>query len=317
MTYAATASEWGQPVENGVILVTVLWVLVLLSLIATNLSFGGRSFARQTLNTEQAAKAHLAAKAGTTWALWSLTQPSPTAEGQGYWLADGSGHDMQLGDAQVRVELYDESGKLDINTVPTELLDALLEPVVAESSARAELVAAIEDWRDPDDLVRLNGAEEDEYLAAGRSEGPANRPFQELYELSRVLGMTESIYRHILPHLTVSTRARTINPQVASFEVLMTLPNASEGVVQRYIDERRSAWESGLPLPELPFDAAPYVDTRRAGLFYLVVTEASIAPYTQIRQGARVLRRGGSTRLLREQIDLPARQETDKPEGDS
>lgn len=300
--------------HQGVVLVTVLWVLVLLSLIATNLSFGGRSFARQTLNTEQAARASLAAEAGLNWALWSLRQPSPMGEGEGYWLADGSPHEMQLGSAQVRVELYDESGKLDINAVPTELLDALLEPVVEESSARAELVAAIEDWRDGDDLIRLNGAEEDEYLKAGRSEGPGNRPFRELTELAEVLGMTEAVYRYILPHLTIATRARTLNPQAASFEVLMTLPNAGEDVVARFIEERRSAWDSGLPLPELPFDAAPYVDSRRAGLFYLVVTEAEIAPYTRVRQGARILRRGNMTRLLREKIRLPERT---SDEGDS
>lgn len=317
MTYAATVSESGRFAHRGVVLVTVLWVLVLLSLIATNLSFGGRSFARQTLNMEQGAKAVSAAEAGAVWALWSLMQPSPTGEGQGYWLADGSGHEMQVGDARVRVELYDESGKLDINTVPTELLDALLEPVLEETSARAGLVAAIEDWRDPDDLVRLNGAETDEYLAAGRLAGPGNRPFSDLRELAQVLGMTEQVYRYIQPHLTVATHTRTLNPQVASFEVLMTLPNASEGVVRRYIEERRSAWEDGLPLPALPFDAAPYIDSRRTGLHYLVVTEASILPHTRVRQGARILRRGGSTQLLREPMLVPDRQENSETEEDS
>lgn len=317
MTSAVMASESGRSLETGVVLVTVLWVLVLLSLIATNLSFGGRSFARQTMNTEQGVKGALAAQAGITWAQWSLLQPSPTGKGQGYWLADGSMHRMQVGEAEVSVALYDESGKLDINAIPTELLDALLEPVVEDSSARAELVAAIEDWRDTDDLVRLNGAEENEYLKAGRTEGPANRPFSELSELAEVLGMTERVYRHIQPHLTVMTRARTLNPQVASFEVLMTLPNASEGVVQSYIEERRSAWDNALPLPELPFDAAPYVDSRRAGQFFLVVTEASIGPYTQIRQGARIQRRGNTTRLLREQVLQPEKQASDETEGES
>ena len=33
------------------------------------------------------------------------------------------------------------------------------------------------DWRDKDELERVNGAEEDAYLAAGLQIGPANRPF--------------------------------------------------------------------------------------------------------------------------------------------
>ncbi|TCK08766.1 general secretion pathway protein GspK [Marinobacterium mangrovicola] len=285
--------------QQGVVLVTVLWVLVLLSLIATNLSLGGRGFARQTLNTEQAYKASQAADAGLVWALWSLQQQDPYG-----WLADGSEHNMEIGGTEVRVSLQDESGKLDLNVLPTELLDALIEPAMEDDSQRAALVAAIEDWRDEDDLIRLNGAEEDEYLAAGRSEGPANQPFKEVAELANVLGMTVEVYRQIQPSLTVRTQARTINPTVAPFEVLMTLPNASEGIVRSYIDQRRTAWESQLPLPELPFDGEPYVADGRSGREFSATIEAVIEPYTRVRQIVNIARGGQVPRVERERVLL-------------
>jgi len=283
--------------QRGVVLVVVLWVLILLSLIAGNLSLDGRGFARQTLNTVQGYKAMQAADGGLIWALWSLQQ-----SGQQGWLADGSGRDMGLGEAHIRVEIYDESGKLDLNAAPTELLDALLEPVVDDDRSRSALVAAIEDWRDEDDLVRLNGAEEEEYLAAGRESGPANRRFREVDEVMSVLGMTADIYRHIRPNLTVLTGGRTINPQVAPFDVLMVLPNASETVVRDYIQARRDAWENGLQVPELPFDATPYVAEARQGRYFTVITEAVIDPYIHIRQAVQVTRGGQTLKVERRRL---------------
>lgn len=276
--------------QSGVVLITTLWVLLLLSLIAGNMSQAGRGFARQTLNMVQAVKAGQAADGALVWALWSLQQPHG-------WLADGSEHNMTLGDVDLTIALVDESGKLDLNAAPTELLDALLEPAVPESGRRAALVAAIEDWRDEDDLVRLNGAEEKEYLAAGREKGPANAPFSEVIEVLNVLGMDLSIYRQISGSLTIMTGSSTINPQVASFNVLMTLPNASEGVVQSYIDARRVAWDNELELPPLPFDAEPYVNDSRSGRFYTSVTRAVIEPVTDMKQVVRITRGGNASRV--------------------
>lgn len=272
---------------RGVILITVLWVLILLSLVAGNLSLAGRDFATQTLNTVQGVKGAHAADAGLVWALSKIQRKD-----QKGWLADGSEHRMDFAEASLRVELYDESGKLDLNAAPTELLDALFVPVVEDDLRRAQLVAAIEDWRDEDDLVRLNGAEIDQYLAAGRESGPANRSFEEVGELLKVLGMDLDIFRQVRHSLTVLTGASTINPTVAPFEVLMTLPDASEQVVLTYIDDRRNAWESDLPLPEPPFGTSVYVDSTDGGRYFTLITEASIEPYTRVRKMVQITRRG-------------------------
>ncbi|SEG04885.1 type II secretion system minor pseudopilin [Marinobacterium lutimaris] len=292
MAYVQTSQLSPQQLvaDQGVVLVTVLWVLLLLSLIATNLSLSGRGFARQTQNTEQGVQAAQAADGGLNWVVWNLQQ------GRG-WLADGSEHQLLLGKAALSVALYDESGKLDLNAAPSELLDALLEPAIVDNGQRAALVAAIEDWRDADDLVRLNGAEEADYLAAGRERGPANAPFNRVVELLQVLGMDLSIYQQVSPNLTVMTRSQTINPQVASFEVLMTLPNASESVVRAYIDNRRLAWDNELDLPELPFNADPYVSVAQTGRFYTSITRAVISPTTDLKRVVLITRGGQSPKM--------------------
>ncbi|MBV0934275.1 type II secretion system minor pseudopilin [Marinobacterium weihaiense] len=278
--------------SRGIVLVTVLWVLVLLGLMATNLSLGSRSFSRQVFNAEQGTQARLAADAGISWALWSLQQP-----GQAGWLADGGARQMQLDDTDVTVRLQDESGKLDLNAAPSELLDALLQPWLADSRQRAALVAAIEDWRDSDDLVRLNGAEAEAYEQAGRITGPGNRPFERLSELQGVLGMTPALYQALLPSLTLATRSRTVNPQVAPHAVLMALPGASDGVVRGYIRQRREAWQEGLPQPELPFDASPYVSDRRGGVHYRVDIQARRAGRITSYRAVALTRRGAQLQL--------------------
>ncbi|KEA62107.1 General secretion pathway protein K [Marinobacterium lacunae] len=283
--------------QRALVLVSVLWVLLLLSLLVTNLSLSARSFARQAQNAEQAVRASEAADSGIVWALWNLQQ-----SGVRQWLADGSGHRLALADTHVWVALQDESGKVDLNYAPTELLDGLLALVIEDDTRREALVAAIEDWRDADDLVRLNGAEESEYLAAGRSTGPANREFYDVEELSQVLGMTPDIYDRVRWSLTVNNGTRGINPQFAPADVLMALPGASLVTVEQFIEDRRQAWEDEQPMPAMPFDASLYIETGRAGIEYSVQSWASIKPWTEVRQQALITVRGGFPAVRQQRV---------------
>lgn len=274
--------------QRALVLVSVLWVLLLLSLVVTNLSMSGRSFARQTQNIEQAVRASQAADGGIVWALWSVQQV-----GAPRWLADGGVHQMQLAESMLWVVLQDESGKIDLNYAPTELLDGLLAIYINEDARREALVAAIEDWRDSDDLTRLNGAEESEYLAAGRARGPGNREFYEIEELAYVLGMTPEIFDRVRWSLTVNNGTRGINPQFAPFDVLLALPGADEIAVEQYIEDRRQAWTDKQTLPSLPFDASLYIETGHSGVEFSVQSWARIEPWTEVRQQALISVRGG------------------------
>lgn len=83
------------------------------------------------------------------------------------------------------------------------MLTELFIGVGVEDDAAIALAAAIQDWRDPDDLVSPEGAEDDEYIAAGLDWGPKNAPFDMVSELLQVLGMTPELYRLIERSVTV------------------------------------------------------------------------------------------------------------------
>ncbi len=275
--------------QAGVALVSVLWLLILLSIIALNVSVGSRIDTKLAGNLVQAAKARHLADAGINWALWSLTVPDEER-----WLADGSVQEMELEDALVRVALFDESGKIDINAVTPELLSGLFRAAEIEEDLAAPLVDAILDWRDEDDLRRLNGAEDEDYFAAGREAGAKDALFESLEELKQVLGMTDAVYAAIAPALTIHSRRIAINPLFAPRLVLLALPGATPAMVDRYIEERRRNHADGLPPPENPEIQFQFLPPTTRGVNYTIHTEATVVPLAISRVKAEIRHRGRS-----------------------
>jgi general secretion pathway protein K len=168
------------------------------------------------------------------------------------WRRDGTPYEWRFDGVPVRVEMRDESAKIDINTANDLLLRGLFLSVGLPDDEAASLVDAVLDWRDADSLKRPNGAEEADYRAAGLAYKPANAPFQAIEEIQLVLGMRPEIYRRIAPLITVFSRQTGVNPQLATREVLMAIPGLTSDVVDDYITRREAARDQNLPLPILP-----------------------------------------------------------------
>jgi general secretion pathway protein K len=114
------------------------------------------------------------------------------------------------------------------------------------------LAAAILDWRDEDDLERVNGAEEDAYLAAGMGIGPANRPFMMAEELLQVIGMQYEFFRKLEPGITVYSRAAEPDPAFAPVEALMALPDITYDEATDFVEQRQARQpgdDLGVELP--------------------------------------------------------------------
>lgn len=271
---------------TGVALVGVLWLLVLLSLIALNLSAGSRTELRLASNARQAASARHVAEAGVNWGVWSLLQANTSG-----WLADGGTRSMELDGISVDVALFDEQGKIDLNEADPQLLVGLFESVGLDEKAALAQVDAILDWRDEDDLLHPDGAEEEQYLAAGLR-APANRPFERLEELRRVLGIDEALYQQVLPALTLYSNKAEVNPLVAPREVLLALPGISADSIDRFIEERRRNYESGQRPPLLVGVDPSLLAPNAPGVNYSIVTDTSLETGVKVRQQVLVHLRG-------------------------
>jgi len=272
--------------ESGVALVSVLWLLVLLSLIALSLSAGSRTELQLASNLRLAASARHVAEAGVNWGLWSLLQANTAG-----WLADGSTRTLELDGFSVEVALFDEQGKIDLNEADPQLLQGLFESVGLTEKAALAQTDAILDWRDEDDLLHPEGAEEEQYQAAGL-QGPANTDFESLEELRKVLGMTAELYQQVLPALTLYSNKAEINPLVAPREVLLALPGISTDGIERFIEERRRNYQSGQRPPLLSGVDPLLLAPNAPGVNYSIVTDTTLGTGVKVREQVLVHLRG-------------------------
>ena len=140
--------------ESGFALILVLWALVLLTTIGVSFGFAVRvETGSGTVLTDQV-KAEAIATAGVRRAILGLIAEDPTER----WVTDGRWYDIGWQDADLRVTLRAESGKIDLNAASPQLLAGLFENLFPESDRNA-LTDAVVDWRDRDDRVSENGAE--------------------------------------------------------------------------------------------------------------------------------------------------------------
>jgi general secretion pathway protein K len=256
--------------ERGVALVVVMWVAILLTVIASSFIYEARTDMLVVHNTVSIARAEAAADAAVQRAVFELYRADNAPDA---WRRDGAVRDWSFAGVPIKVEIRDESGKIDINTAADPLLRGLFSSMGSSAEEVTKLIDAMLDWRDPDNLKRVDGAEEPEYRAAGLTYRPANAPFQAIEELQLVLGMRPDIYRKIAPYITVYSRQPGINPTLASREVLMAIPGVTAQIVDAYIARREQARAAGEPLPAFP-EAAGYT--------------ANITPTASIRAEARL-----------------------------
>ncbi len=233
---------WRQAVsEHGVALVAVLWVVALLTIIATSFAINMRTESKLSRNQIDAVRAHYLAEAGVQRALVGLMHSVPAQR----WPADGSVQELAIGAASIRVAVFDESGKIDLNAAPANLLDGLLKTAGVGDDQRLALVAAILDWRDTDELRRMNGAEDNDYRATGLVIGAKDAPFESIEELHLVFGMQPQLARILEPAVTVHSRSARVNTRFASRQVLQALLGSDSKQVDAILAARTRNKQSG------------------------------------------------------------------------
>lgn len=236
--------------EAGVALLVVLWVVALLSLMATSFGLGVRREAQLATNLAEAGQLRAAAEAAIHYAAFMVTHPDPKLR----WRSDGSLYALTLDDLEIRIQVVDEGGKVDLNRADEPLLQAVLIHIGADPGQAAAITSAILDWRDGDRDRRVNGAEADDYHAAGLAYEPADTAFGSVVEVGLVLGMTPQLTKALLPLVTVHSGQAGINPHLAPPQVLRALPGVDAAWVDAFVQSRARQLEGAtpLPLPPLP-----------------------------------------------------------------
>lgn len=245
--------------NRGIALVIVLWTLTIIAVISANFTTSNRDGLFLARNTVERAKAEALADAGFYRAVLAVVnqEAEPLAgddgdgqlddlvnalqsvragfgDGQGLsipeeqfgefgppkWRTNGAIYQWPLEGGTVLISIQDEAGKIDLNAATEDLLLQLFRAIEPSEQAPEALVDRLIDYRDTDKDRRPLGAEDSDYQSADRGYGAKDQPFERTDELRRVLGVTQELFRRVAPMITVHSRQRGVDPDVAPVDVL-------------------------------------------------------------------------------------------------
>jgi general secretion pathway protein K len=232
---------------RGAALLLVLWLLMLLAGLVAVFALSARTEALQGSALRVQAAARHAADAGIELAALRMA----AADSRQRWVPDARINTFPFEDYSIEVRVQDEAGKFDLNVTDPRQLAALMVALGVEESRARVLAGTIQDWRDPDELLALEGGAEDrDYAAADLPYGAKDQPFTTLSELQQLLGMDEATYRLLVPYVTVFTARASPDAAFAQPPVLQAMGLEPAQVAQ--LVSVREAWRPGLPPPLMP-----------------------------------------------------------------
>jgi general secretion pathway protein K len=216
-------------------------------------------------------------------------------------LADGRIYQQELDGILIEVSAIDERGTVDINAADELTLANMFIGNGMEFNEAELLAAAVLDWRDQDELERVNGAEEDAYYAAGLAIGPANRPFMMTEELLQVIGMQYELFRKLEPGISTFSRTAEPDPAFAPVEALMAMPDITYDEAVNFVQERNSQIPGESLGTELPNGLIVMEQGR--GVTYSITARATMpnGVWEQLQATIRLggTRTGAPYRILR------------------
>jgi general secretion pathway protein K len=248
--------------QRGVVLILVLWVFIFLFVVAFDFSASVREEATAAQRFSDETQGYYLALAGFERGLYDFLRQSPggvkqpqDAKKSDLFGCDNNWQDGKLGAEVFRFRLIDEGGKINLNRVNEDTLRRIFTNLGIDNARRDILVDSIMDWRDPDDLHRTNGAENDDYYS---KQSPAytakNGPLDGVEDLLWIRGMTPELYFGygettdapagdqqpiaLKDIFTVDSPIDRVNLRTASAEVIHTVTGISLEKSRKFVEER-------------------------------------------------------------------------------
>jgi general secretion pathway protein K len=193
---------------RGVALLMVLWVMAVLSVVVLEFSFAMRTEVNITKNFKEELQLYAMAQGGVQRAIAELiyqhdpkvqqlrrtltTEEIPPEKKE--WVTDGRSYVLPFDQGTCDIKVMSETGKVNINLVSQSMLRRIITLLGLEGETRDIVVDSILDWIDPDDFVRLNGAEESYYQSLKEPYHCKNAPLDSIEELLLIRGVNHALF---------------------------------------------------------------------------------------------------------------------------
>lgn len=266
--------------QAGWALISVLWTLVLLAMLAASLQTLTVVSWRLDGRAMRAARAEAALDGAINRAIVGISDPQMERR----WRVDGVPQQFEFGGADIRVVIQGTTGLIDLNTANETLIQQLLKNAGLTDDNASALADKILDWHSKSGLRRLHGATDEDYRARGFSYHQRHGPFQSVDEVKLVMDMTPALFDKIAPALTVYSRVSDPDPTVAPRDVLLAL-NANDA---KSVDATlaRRLHERIMP-DDLPTDVPPGIvdpQTTLEGRSYIITADIALEGRSFTRQ---------------------------------
>ncbi|WP_174302184.1 type II secretion system protein GspK, partial [Caulobacter sp. S45] len=177
------------------------------------------------------ARLEAAGGAGLAIAMDHMLADDPSAR----WDIDGQTYETPFGDADLRITVEDERGKLPLNRITEGQARAMFQLAGADAATADQLTAAFMDWRNPE---KLRPAPTYATPVGDAKEGVSG--FRTVQELQLLPGMTPALYEALTPFVSVDAGATAFDARTASpFATQVMAGGGPAGVAA--IEKRREA----------------------------------------------------------------------------
>jgi general secretion pathway protein K len=226
-------SPW-PPVQDGFIIVAVLWILIALSTLASIYSIYISNSAQAVSLMDDGLQAEALVSASLELTAYRLTVPKDT-------LRPTRGRfGFRLGRANIVVTYSSETARIDLNAAPKILLAGFFAALGASNDDADRYADRIIGWRKPPN-PRDQANEADLYRSVGLPYLPRGAPFAHASEMWLVQGLPPALVGRALPFVTVYSGRPDINVFDAAPELVAALPGMTPARLANFLNQRGTA----------------------------------------------------------------------------
>ena len=264
--------------RRGVVLVSVLWTMALLSALAMAAGVTFRGFAG-VLSVEHA-RLQVAAL---------QTAGLEIAAGLVESLSDRPineiSTDIKLSTGSVRLLISDDGGRIDVGRAPEEVLAGLFRVIGAPQAQAMDVAHAIVAWRDRDTGP---GSRQGLPSDAAKHKSAGVQPFTDVRQLALVPGFPPAWLDSIAP-LTTVVGSDTVNPLTAPADVIAALPGMEPGRLAAFLEARRAFPTDANHLVAMLCPAQRYAKPAKRQAITVLITAALADGYAATARAVIVL----------------------------
>ncbi len=239
--------------EKGIALIITLWVLTILSVVAFSFAYLARLEMKISGYERSRLVALGLAQAGIELAIEEIANDLNAYDSfdeewrQRFVDEEGSLREIEIEDEEGEVvgsytlRISDEEGKININAGDELSKERMLDELfrLLDLEEHGAIRDSILDWLDPDDLHRIEGAEDSYYESLDPPYECKDGPLDVLGELLMVKGITPELFKEArFPDFLTVYSQGAVNINTAPREVLQAVLGIKESLAQQIVDHR-------------------------------------------------------------------------------